>query len=210
MQRNTRVRPCLLALPLLVLLVSPQAPGADDDHATALFAGGCFWCVEEAFDAVDGVVETTSGFAGGHLDDPTYGDVVEGDTGHYETVRVVYDPEQVAYEELLHAYWRNIDPLDAGGQFCDRGEPYRAAIFVGDESERRAAEASKAELVESGRFDDPVVTEILDRDTFHAADEYHQDYYQKRPLRYRFYVTACGRYDRLEEVWGDEARPGKD
>lgn len=209
MDRRSRRLRTLPALLLLATMVPASAWSEDQEHASAVFAGGCFWCVEKAFDAVDGVVATTSGFAGGHLEDPTYGDVVDGDTGHYEVVRVEYDPARLSYEELLHAFWRNIDPLDEGGQFCDRGDHYRAAIFAGSESERRAAEAAKAELMASGRFDEPMATEILDRDEFYAAGEYHQDYYQKRPLRYRFYVTTCGRYDRLDEVWGDEARPGQ-
>ena len=195
---------------LLAGMLAPVAAGADDEEgATALFAGGCFWCVEEAFDAVDGVVATTSGFAGGHVENPSYEQVVAGGTGHYESVLVEYDPSQVSYEELLYAFWRNVDPLDGGGQFCDRGDHYRAAIFAGNEDEYLAARASKEELEQSGRFEEPIATEILDRSTFYPAEEYHQNYYQKNPLRYRFYVTTCRRYARLEQVWGDEARPGK-
>ena len=204
------LRVVLLALTLpLALLLAPAGAVADDDaHASALFAGGCFWCVEKAFDAVDGVTATTSGFAGGHVEDPTYDEVVAGGTGHYETVKVEYDPSRVSYDELLYAFWRNVDPTDGGGQFYDRGDHYRSAIFTAGEGEYQAAVASKEELEASDRFADPVATEILARDTFYAAEEYHQNYYQKRPLRYRFYVTTCGRYDRLEEIWGDEARPG--
>jgi peptide-methionine (S)-S-oxide reductase len=201
-------------LPILVVLLAgmfaPATGVADDeDRATAIFAGGCFWCVEEAFDAVDGVRETTSGFAGGHVENPSYERVVAGGTGHYEAVLVEYDPSVVSYEELLHAFWRNVDPLDGGGQFCDRGAPYRTAIFAGNEDEHRAAQASREELERSGRFEKPIATEILDRSTFYPAEEYHQNYYRKNPLRYRFYVTSCGRYARLDELWGDEARPGK-
>ena len=202
----------LLVIPF-VLLVGMFAPATgfadDEERATALFAGGCFWCVEEAFDAVDGVVATTSGFAGGHVEKPSYDQVVAGGTGHYESVLVEYDPSQVSYGELLYAFWRNVDPLDGGGQFCDRGDHYRAAIFVGSEDEYQKARASKEELEQSGRFEEPIVTEILDRSTFYPAEEYHQNYYQKNPLRYRFYVTTCRRYARLDQVWGDEARPGK-
>ncbi|MCC5812444.1 MAG: peptide-methionine (S)-S-oxide reductase MsrA [Ectothiorhodospiraceae bacterium] len=191
-------------------MLFPATGFADDqERATAVFAGGCFWCVEEAFDAVDGVVATTSGFAGGHVENPSYEQVVGGGTGHYESVLVEYDPSQVSYEELLYAFWRNVDPLDGGGQFCDRGDPYRAAIFAGSEDEYRAARASKEELEQSGRFEEPIATEILERSTFYPAEEYHQNYYQKNPLRYRFYVTNCRRYARLDQVWGDEARPGK-
>ncbi len=203
----------LLAIAFLLLpgLFAPATGFADDEkRATALFAGGCFWCVEEAFDAVDGVVATTSGFAGGHVEHPSYDEVIAGGTGHYEAVLVEYDPTRVSYEELLYAFWRNIDPLDGGGQFCDRGEPYRAAIFAGSQDEYRAARASKEELEQSGRFQEPIVTEILDRSAFYPAEEYHQNYYQKNPLRYRFYVTSCRRYARLDRLWGDEARPGKD
>lgn len=191
----------------LSTVLSPRA-GAAEDTATAVFAGGCFWCVEEAFDGVDGVIDHTAGFAGGHIENPSYDQVVAGGTGHVEAVRIEYDPAEVSYERLLHVFWRNIDPLDGGGQFCDRGSTYRTVIFVQDEDQRRAAERSREELEESGRFDRPIATEIIADDTFFAAEEYHQDYFKKRPLRYKFYVSSCGRYGRLDEVWGDEARPG--
>ena len=210
---NSTVMPIrgLLWIPVLLLtcMLVPAAGSADDEErATALFAGGCFWCVEEAFDAVDGVVATTSGFAGGHVENPSYDQVVAGGTGHYESVLVEYDSTQVSYEELLYVFWRNVDPLDGGGQFCDRGDHYRAAIFAGNDEEYRAARESREELEQSGRFEEPIATEILERSTFYPAEEYHQNYYQKNPLRYRFYVTACRRYSRLDQVWGDEARPG--
>lgn len=195
---------------LLVCILVPATGFTDNkERATALFAGGCFWCLEEAFDAVEGVVATTSGFAGGHVANPSYERVVAGGTGHYESVLVEYDPARVSYEKLLYAFWRNVDPLDGGGQFCDRGDHYRAAIFAGGEDEFRAARVSKAELEQSGRFEKPIATEILDRATFYPAEEYHQNYYQKNPLRYRYYVTSCRRYARLDRVWGEEARPGK-
>ena len=200
------------ALPLLLALTGlpASAAAADDERATAVFAGGCFWCVEQAFDLVDGVVATTSGYTGGHVEDPSYEEVGTGETGHYQAVQVEYDPARVSYEELLYAFWRNVDPLDGGGQFCDRGDQYRAAIFVDSAEEQRAAETSKEELAESGRFDEPIATEIQERTAFYPAEDYHQNYYQENPLRYRFYVTTCGRYGRLDEVWGDEARPGAD
>ncbi|MHA7881395.1 MAG: peptide-methionine (S)-S-oxide reductase MsrA [Saccharospirillum sp.] len=202
----------LIPVLFLVWLLFPAASFADDDErgATALFAGGCFWCVEEAFDALDGVVATTSGFAGGQIENPSYERVVAGGTGHYESVLVEYDPDRVSYEALLYVFWRNVDPLDGGGQFCDRGTPYRSAIFASNEDERRLARASKERLKQSGRFEEPIATEILDRSTFYPAEDDHQNYYQKNPLRYRFYVTTCRRYSRLDQVWGDEARPGKD
>lgn len=201
----------LTVVPVLVLtsvLLSMPALADNGERATAIFAGGCFWCMEEAFDAVDGVTDNTVGFAGGHVEDPSYREVVEGGTGHIEVVRVEYDPSRISYEDLLHVFWRNVDPLDDGGQFCDRGESYRTVIFATDAKQREAAETSKRELEESGRFDEPIATEIRDHDAFYAAEDYHQNYYEKRPLRYKFYVHTCGRYNRLDEVWGDEARPG--
>lgn len=196
---------------LLTLALFTATAAAGERRATAVFAGGCFWCVEQAFDVVDGVTDHTAGFAGGDVANPTYEEVVAGGTGHQEAVRVEYDPDEVTYEELLHVFWRNIDPLDDGGQFCDRGLTYESGIFVANAEQRRAAEASKAELEASDRFDQPIVTEIMELDQFYAApEEYHQDYFEKSSLRYKFYVTSCGRYGRLEEVWGDEARPGVD
>ncbi len=195
-----------IAFLLSLTTLGASAPAVADETASAVFAGGCFWCVEEAFDAVEGVTGTTSGFTGGHVEDPSYEAVTSGGTGHYEAVKVEYDPEQVGYDDLLHVFWRNIDPLDGGGQFCDRGDHYRAALFPGTDAERDAAEASRAELEASDRFDEPIATEILERQPFYAAEDYHQDYHNQRPIRYRFYVSRCGRYDRLDTVWGDEAR----
>lgn len=177
-------------------------PSAADQTVTAIFAGGCFWCVEEAFDKVSGVVSTTSGYTGGHVANPTYEQVSGGGTGHYEAVQVVYDPAVVSYETLLDTFWHNIDPTDAGGQFCDRGESYRAAIFYGDSEQRRLAEASLRELRRSKPFDGDVVTEIIPASEFYPAEEYHQDYYTKNPLRYKYYKWSCGRAQRLEELWG--------
>lgn len=201
-------RGLLVALAITLSAVVASQASAAEERATAVFAGGCFWCVEEAFDGIDGVVDHTAGFAGGHVEDPSYDQVVAGGTGHVEAVRVEYDPSAVSYEELLHVFWRNVDPLDGGGQFCDRGSTYRTAIFVQGEEQRRTAERSREQLEESGRFDKPIATEIIADDTFYAAEEYHQDYFKKRPLRYKFYVSSCGRYGRLDELWGDEARPG--
>ena len=197
-----------LVVLLCAVFFSPAGFSDDKARATALFAGGCFWCVEKAFDAVDGVLATTSGFSGGHVSNPSYKQVVAGGTGHYESVLIEYDPARVSYEQLLYVFWRNIDPLDGEGQFCDRGDHYRAAIFVRDKNEYQLALASKDVLQQSGRFDVPIVTGILDRTTFYPAEEYHQNYHRKNPLRYRYYVTRCGRYARLDQVWGSEARPG--
>ncbi len=197
------------ALGLLMLGASlPSASGSatpqpDETHASAVFAGGCFWCMEPPFDALDGVISTTSGFIGGHVSNPSYQQVVRGGTGHVEAVKVVYNPAVVDYARLLEVFWRNVDPLDDGGQFCDRGEAYLTGIFVADEAQRTLAEASLAELEDSGRFDRPIVTPIRDRTAFYPAEEYHQGYYRKNPVRYRFYRFNCGRDRRLNELWGD-------
>lgn len=197
------------AIPRLTLLALSTAfvfigtAQANEDSASAVFAGGCFWCVEEAFDPVEGVLSTTSGFSGGHVEDPTYNQVVEGNTGHTEVVEVEYDPSVVDYQTLLDVFWRNIDPFAVDRQFCDVGDSYRSEIFVLDDEQRSLAEASLASM--KGRFDQDIATEITDFEAFYPAEDYHQNYYQKNPLRYRFYKSACGRVERLEEVWGDEA-----
>jgi peptide-methionine (S)-S-oxide reductase len=175
--------------------------GSSGREARATFAGGCFWCMEPPFDKLDGVISTTSGYAGGHVVNPTYKEVSAGGTGHAEVVQVLYDPERVSYQELLEVFWHNVDPLDPGGQFCDRGAEYRTAIFFHDQEQRRLAEASKRELEQSGRFQRPIVTQIMPLPAFYAAEDYHQDYYIKNPLRYRYYRTACGRDARLRELW---------
>jgi methionine-S-sulfoxide reductase len=192
-----------------VVLLALVAVGATAQMNTekATFAGGCFWCVEQAFDKVDGVIETVSGYAGGDVANPTYMQVSSGRTGHAEVLQVTYDPARVDYEHLLYVFWRNVDPLDGGGQFCDRGSQYRTGIFYHNEEQRRQAEASLKELVDSNRFSEPIRTEITQLDAFYPAEDYHQDYYKKSPARYNFYVTACGRYARLDQVWKDEARP---
>ncbi|MDA3948687.1 MAG: peptide-methionine (S)-S-oxide reductase MsrA [Spirochaeta sp.] len=176
-----------------------------EGHAVAILAGGCFWCMEPPYDKMDGVVETISGYTGGSVANPTYRQVVRNNTGHYEAILLVYDPDTVSYEELLDTFWVNVDPLDAGGQFCDRGDSYRTGIFALDAKQRRAAEQSIRELDESDRLRFPVVTEVMDADTFYVAEEYHQDYYRKNPLRYRTYRTGCGRDARLRQLWGADA-----
>lgn len=167
----------------------------------AVFAGGCFWCMEADFEKLDGVSEVISGFTGGKIENPTYNG---NHDGHYEAVRVIYDPEVVSYQDLLDHYWVNIDPFDARGQFCDKGHSYLSAIFVADEKQRRLAEASRRKVVE--QFPDKkVVTPILEAGTFwpiKGNESYHQDYYKKSPLRYKFYRLSCGRDSRLEEIWG--------
>lgn len=168
----------------------------------AVFAGGCFWCMESPFDKVTGVVATTSGYTGGHLAKPSYDAVSSGTSGHYEAIRISYDPMRVSYEELLRVFWKNVDPFDDGGQFCDRGPQYRAAIFAADEEERVAAKKSALE-VETSKGQQ-VMTMILPRGEFFPAEEYHQDYYQRNPIRYHYYRTGCGRDRRLNQIWGNE------
>ena len=172
-----------------------------EGYERAIFAGGCFWCMEPPYDEVDGVYAVTSGFTGGETVDPTYEEVIAGGTGHQEAVEVIYDPRMVGYRELIDIFWRNIDPLDDRGQFCDRGDIYRSGIFYVDDGQREIAEDSRSELEASGRFDREIVTEIRQFDTFYPAEEYHQAYYLKNPVRYRFYRTSCGRDNRLQQLW---------
>ncbi len=168
--------------------------------ATATFAAGCFWCVEEAFEKVAGVVDAVSGYTGGSTANPTYEAVTAGGTGHYEAVRVTYDPARVTYGQLLEVYWRNVDPFDLIGQFCDKGGSYRAAVFPATTEETEAAQASKQAVAQ--RFGQPVAVEILPAARFYDAETYHQDYYLKNPQAYRFYKWRCGRAQRLEQLWG--------
>ncbi|MEJ5363977.1 MAG: peptide-methionine (S)-S-oxide reductase MsrA [Desulfosoma sp.] len=179
----------------------------DETHErkTATFAGGCFWCLESDFEKVDGVLEVLSGYTGGHVENPRYEDVSSGRTGHVEAVQVVYDPSKVTYEQLLDVFWRHIDPTDPGGQFVDRGPQYRTAIFYHDQAQKRLAEASRQKLQESGRFSKPIVTEILPLEKFYKAEDYHQDFYQKSPVRYHFYRATSGRDAFLKSVWKDNA-----
>ncbi len=195
----------VLMVAVLMMLASWTQAEEPRELARATFAGGCFWCMEPPYDRLDGVVETISGFSGGHVSNPTYRQVVNGGTGHLEVVQVVYDPTVVSYEELLYVFWRNIDPFQSDGQFCDRGPMYRSAIFVHDEAQRRAAEVSLDEISVLGLSDQPIDTRILDFQAFYPAEEYHQGYYLKNPVRYRYYRWNCGRDRRLEQIWGDEA-----
>jgi len=191
----------LLCTPLLATAQAVKPAAAPAATAVATFGGGCFWCVEEAFDKVPGVISTTSGYMGGHLKNPTYPQVSAGNTGHNEVVQVVYDPSKVTYAQLLDAFWRNIDPTQANGQFCDHGSQYRSEIFVHDDAQRKAAEASKAALQKNKPFTGEIRTLITRSSEFYAAEEYHQDYYKKNPVRYNYYKTGCGRQARLQEVW---------
>ena len=180
--------------------VAAAAQAQGRQLAKATFAGGCFWCMEGPFDKLDGVVSTTSGYTGGTKKNPSYEEVSSGGTGHAESVQVVYDPAKVSYEKLLEVYWHNIDPLAKNRQFCDVGTQYRSAIFYQNENQKRLAEASKAEIQK--RFKQPVQTEIVAASAFYPAEDYHQDFYKKNPLRYKLYRTGCGRDARLEELWG--------
>ncbi|MDX2234686.1 MAG: peptide-methionine (S)-S-oxide reductase MsrA [Hyphomonadaceae bacterium] len=178
--------------------VAKAAPKGEIQEA--VFAGGCFWCVEHDFQAIPGVREVLSGYTGGHLPNPTYEDVITETTGHYEAVRVRFDAGQITYRQLVDRYWRLIDPTDAGGQFCDRGPSYRSAIFV-TPAQRADAEASKAALIASDRLTAPVVTEVLPLARFYPAEEYHRDYAKKNAVRYNLYRQGCGRDARLRQVW---------
>jgi peptide-methionine (S)-S-oxide reductase len=187
---------------LTVLTALGAAPAPAQERAKATFAGGCFWCMEPPFDKLDGVISTTSGYTGGQKKDPTYEEVSAGTTGHTEAVEVVYDPRKVTYAKLLEIFWRNIDPTTADRQFCDVGSQYRAAIFYHDDTQRRLAEQSKQAVAQ--RLRRPVVTEVQPAAPFYVAEDYHQDYYKKNPVRYRFYRTGCGRDQRLDAIWGKD------
>ncbi len=190
----------LRALLLAALFAAPPLLAAEPQTAT--FAGGCFWCVEQAFDEVDGVLSTTSGYANGETDSPSYKQVSAGGTGYTEALQLQYDPEQVSYETLLQVFWHNHDPTDGGGQFCDRGDQYRPAIFYHTEQQKHLAELSLKALRANRPFAKAVVTPIEPLKVFHPAEEYHQDYHSKNPIRYNFYKYNCGRPARLETLWG--------
>ena len=204
-----KISKCFLLLVLggwgLLNVSSPSLSGVPDGNsATATFAGGCFWCMEGPFDELDGVLSTTSGYTGGYTANPTYAQVSAGVTGHAEAVEVAYDPQRISYQELLTVYWRNIDPTTPNGQFCDHGDQYRPAIFYHNEAQRRLAEASKEEIERTKTFSAPIVTEITQATEFYPAEEDHQDYYRKNPIRYKFYRLTCGRDARLTELWGSD------
>ncbi len=179
----------------------PSQPA--EDVGVATFAGGCFWCMQPPFDRLDGVEKTIVGYTGGDEEEPTYEQVVRGETGHVEAVEIHYDPEVISYEELLYVFWRSIDPTDDGGQFADRGDHYRTFVFYHDDHQRQLAIDSRAALDENGPFDDPVVTELVEVSTFWVGEEYHQDYYKKNPEHYEQYYVGSGRAGFLEETWGD-------
>ncbi len=170
--------------------------------AKAYFAGGCFWCMEEVFEKVDGVIAVVSGYMGGTVANPTYEQVSAGQTGHAESVEVSYDPAKVSYQKLLEAFWRNVDPVTPNAQFCDHGSQYRSAVFYGTDEEKRLSEESKGVIEQSKRFSEPIVTQLVKASTFYSAEEYHQDFYKKNPIRYKYYKFSCGRAQRLEALWG--------
>jgi peptide-methionine (S)-S-oxide reductase len=194
-----------MLLPLTAMSMAAVSGGqaSAEPTAIAIFAGGCFWCMEPAFDKLDGVISTVSGYTGGQAKNPTYQQVSAGGTGHAEAVRIEYDPRKVTYERLLTVFWRNIDPTTTDRQFCDHGDQYRSAIFYLDEKQKQAAEASRLALDNGKKLPGAIVTQIVAAGPFYPAEEYHQDYYLKNPLRYKYYRFNCGRDKRLKELWGD-------
>jgi len=206
MMKN-RIIPSLFLGAMLLFTMSAAAKDGspaigERQLGKATFAGGCFWCMEEVFEAVDGVLSATSGYMGGHKRNPSYEEVSAGGTGHAESVEVVYDPAKVTYSKLLEVYWRNIDPTDPRGQFCDKGTQYRPAIFYQDETQQRLAVESKNAVEKSKPFRGPILTEIVPASQFYPAEEYHQNFSQRNPIRYKFYKFNCGRAQRLQELWG--------
>ena len=176
--------------------------------ARATFAGGCFWCMEPPYEKLPGVVSVTSGYIGGKVANPTYEQVSSGGTGHTEAVEILFDPAQVSYEKLLDVFWHNVDPTKGDRQFCDHGDQYRPEIFTHDEAQKKLAEASRAAIEKKKRFKEPIVVAITAAAPFYPAEEYHQDYYKKNPIRYKYYRSRCGRDDRLKELWGEAAGTG--
>ena len=185
---------------LSVQTISQAAANAT--QGKAYFAGGCFWCMEEVFENIEGVLSVTSGYMGGTVARPSYEEVSAGRTGHAESVEVVYDPAKVSYQKLLDAFWLNVDPITPNAQFCDHGSQYRSAIFFQTDEEKRTSETSKRAVEQSSRFNDQIVTQIVMASQFYPAEEYHQDFYKKNPIRYKFYKYNCGRAQRLETLWG--------
>ena len=182
---------------------STSHAATDATPGKAYFAGGCFWCMEEAFEKVEGVLSATSGYMGGKVANPSYEEVSAGRTGHAESVEVIYDPSKVSYQKLLDAFWHNVDPVTPNAQFCDHGSQYRSVIFFQTDEEKRASDTSKQAIEQSKRFTEPIVTQIVPASQFYPAEEYHQDFYKKNPIRYKFYKYNCGRAQRLEALWGN-------
>jgi peptide-methionine (S)-S-oxide reductase len=203
---TTQRRFMALAIGLITCLILANVPPVStlgaSPSAKAYFAGGCFWCMEEAFEKVEGVVSVVSGYMGGTVANPTYEEVSAGRTGHAESVEVTYDPTKVTYQKLLDAFWHNVDPLMPNAQFCDHGTQYRSAVFYSTEEEKRQAEESKATIEQAKKFPAPIVTQLTPAATFYPAEDYHQDFYKKNPIRYKYYKFSCGRAERLEALWG--------
>lgn len=202
-------KPILAALAAIGLTFSVSgaiAQGTTQNTEIATFAGGCFWCIEADFDRVPGVMATVSGYTGGKTDNPTYREVSRGNTGHREALQITYDPQKISYAQLLTVFWHSVDPIDSGGQFCDRGEPYETAVFVHNEEQRKLAEASKAQAMKD--LGKKIFTPVETAATFYKAEEYHQDYHNKNPLRYKYYRWNCGRNQKVEQLWGDKAYMG--
>ena len=195
----------MMASVLLAVAAATAGVEVPPGHAVATFAGGCFWCMEPPYEKLAGVDAVISGYTGGTKVNPTYEEVSSGGTGHAEAVQVVYDPKKVTYEQLLDVFWHNVDPTVKDRQFCDGGTQYRTAIFYHDQAQRQAAEASKAALDKSKPFREPIVTQIAMAGPFYPAEDYHQDYYKKNPVRYQIYRSGCGRDARLKQLWGDKA-----
>ncbi len=195
----------LYTLFVLLVLVPAHVVAGDSNYETATFAGGCFWCMEPPYDKLDGVISTTSGYTDGHKKDPTYAEVSAGSTGHTEAIQIKYDPVKISYEELLAVFWKNIDPTTPDQQFCDHGSQYRSAVFYHDDAQKLAAEKSFKQVEKTKPFKEPVVTQLAMATTFYPAEDYHQNYYQRNPLRYKYYRYACGRDARLEEIWGKKS-----
>ncbi len=190
----------------LIVYADNESKGANinnNEIEKAVFAGGCFWCMQNPYDELKGVVSTAVGYTGGNKDNPTYEEVCSGNTGHAEAIEVLYDPSQISYAELLNVFWRNIDPTTLNRQFADAGTQYRTAIFYHNEEQKQSAESSKQEMESSGNYNDPIVTEITPASTFYKAEEYHQKYYEKCPLKYKMYKSGSGREQYLEEMWGN-------
>lgn len=201
----------LLSLLLLSLFITPVIASNQEamsspvnESETAIFAGGCFWCMEPPFDKLDGVISTTSGYTAGDKKNPTYKEVSAGSTGHTEAIEIKYDPEKISYTELLNVFWKNIDPVAVDRQFCDAGSQYRAGIYYLDATQEAEAKRSLQALKDNKPFAGEITTEILPASKFYPAEDYHQDYYQKNPLRYKYYRFACGRDQRLQEIWGSK------
>ncbi len=195
----------LLILSLFITSAfATDAPSSNQQNQTAIFAGGCFWCMEPPFDKLDGVISTTSGYTSGDKKNPTYREVSAGNTGHTEAIQVIFDPDKISYTELLDVFWRNIDPVAIDRQFCDAGTQYRSGIYYLNESQEAAAKQSLQQLEKSKPFEGIIATEIVAASTFYPAEEYHQDYYLKNPLRYKYYRYSCGRDKRLAELWGEK------